>query len=477
MNNVKLIAENTLFLLIGNVASKIFSLFSVILIARYLGESGYGVYSFVFAFIAFFSIISELGIYPILVREIARDSEIAGKIVSNALLIKFGLAVFAYIASILSIRIMGYPTETIKAVEIGALVLLVEIFNIYGVFYEVNLKMKYSIFFSLIGNLLTLGLVLLARYFDLGLNFVILSTVAATATKDFLLILSSRAHVEFKILFDYQVCVFLLKESLPLALSTVFTIIYYRIDTIMLSMMMGDASVGIYSAAYRISEAFIFIPGILMTSIFPLMSKSKNLDNSDNILAFSYERSMKYMFALALPMAVGITLLSDKIILEFYGDSFKNSIIALQILIWSTAIIFISYASGSFFISTNKQKFVLFYTAIGALINIVLNIILIPKYSYVGASIATVSTEFVVLLITVNKLPSLISKRKLITQNYSSIAATAVMAIFLLTGVKSSLGLLTIIPAAVIYFISYYLFKGIDVDDKKMILKIFGKRT
>ena len=473
MSKVKLIAENTSFLFIGNVGSKIVSLLSVILIARYLGDAGYGIYSFVFAFTSFFSIISELGISQVVVREISRSPEIAGKIVGNAILIKTVLSVLAFIAAIFSINIMGYPPETIKAVQIAALVLLVDIFNTYSAIYEANLKMKYPIFFLTIGNLLMLGLIVFITYFDLGLNLIILATVSVSATKNLLMFLFSTRFTKVNFDIDYQVCKYLLKSSLPLALSSVFIIIYYRIDTVMLSMMVGDAAVGIYSAGYRISETFMIIPSILMTSIFPLMSKYRG--NSEQLLVFSYEKSIKYLFSLALPMAVGTTILSDKIMLTIYGDGFRGSATVLQILIWATAIVFINSATGTFFVSINKEKVTMFYTGVGVVINVLLNSILIPKYSYSGASIATVLTELSILIITLYSMPPIISKKKLISQNFSSVLATIIMTIFLFTGVKNYFGLLTIIPSAIIYFIFYYVFKGIDVDDKKLFMKDFRK--
>lgn len=473
MSKVELIAENTAFLLVGKLASKLISLFSVILIARYLGEADYGKYSFVFAFVSFFSIISELGVYQIVLRDIPRSPERTGKLIGNAIIIKIILSVLAYILAVFIINIMGYPQETIIAVQIAAVSLLIDIFNIYGVVYEANLKMKYSVFFFFVGHVLMLGLILLITYFDFGLNLVILATMAGTAIQNFLTYIYSTKYVKVKFKIDLSVCKNLIKESLPLALSSVFTIIYYRIDMVMLSMMVGDAAVGVYSAAYRISETFLFLPGILMSSLFPLMSKF--FENSNETLAFSYEKSAKYLFSLALPMAVGTTILSDEITMAIYGDGFKGSIVALQILIWATAIIFINYATGSFYVSINKQRFVMFYTAMGAVVNILLNYVLIPKYSYIGASTATVLTEFSIFIVTLYWMPSFIPKKRLIQNNLSSVAATLVMSTFLFYGLKNYFGLFAIIPSIIIYLVSFHLFKGLDVDDKMMLKKIFGK--
>lgn len=473
MSKVKLVAENTAYAFTGKLISKVISLLTVIIIARYLGEAEYGRYSFVFAFISLFSIISELGILQILLREISRNHEIAGRMIGNAILIKIALSVLALTLAIFSINIMGYPDETIKAVRIASLVLLVDIFNTYGVVYEANLKIKYSVFFFLVSHILMLGFIALITYFDLGLNFIILATVAGSAIQNLLTYLSSKKYVEVKFDIDIHICKKLIKDSLPLALSSVFTIIYYRIDMIMLSMMVGDTAVGIYSAAYRVSETFLFIPSILMSSLFPLMSRF--FENSNKTLAYSYEKSIKYLFLLAFPMAAGVTILSDEIIQTIYGDNFKSSIAALQILIWATAIIFVNYATGSLNVSTNKQRFVMYYTGIGAIGNILLNYILIPKYSYTGASVATVLTELAILIVTAYGMPSFISRKRLVYNNLPSIVATIIMAIFLLNGLKSYFGLFAIIPSIIIYFASFHLFKGLDVDDKTILREIFGR--
>lgn len=473
MSKVKLIAENTSFLLIGKIIAKAISFYTVILVARYLGDVGYGRYNFAFAFISFFSILSELGILRILLREISKNPETAGKMIGNATLIKGILSVLAFFLAIVSVNLMGYSTEVVKGVQVASLILLVDMLNTYGIIYEANLKMKYSVFFFMLSHLCTFVLIIIITYFNLGLNLIILATVATNAIQNILTYKYSRKLIKVNFEIDPKICKYLLKESLPLALSSVFTVIYYRIDMVMLSLMIGDAAVGIYSAGYRLSEAFLLIPNVLMVSLFPLMSNL--FENHNNTLVFSYEKATKYLFSIALPMAVGTGILSDRIITLVYGNTFKDSSMVLQILIWATAIIFLNYPTGNFYISIKKQKFVMLYTGFGVVVNLLLNYILIPKYSYIGASIATVFTELSILLITTYCMPSFISKRRLIFNNYASIIATAIMSIFLLSDIKNYIGLLIIIPSIIIYSISFYLLKGLDIDDKRLIKKMMGK--
>jgi O-antigen/teichoic acid export membrane protein len=161
--------------------------------------------------------------------------------------------------------------------------------------------------------------------------------------------------------------------------------------------MKGNEIVGWYNAAYRLVIVLLFIPTAYVMAIFPVMSNLYKL--SGKSLGFSYERSIKYMLIISIPIATGITLLSNRVILLIYGVEYIPSTMALQILIWTIIFIFINYVSGNFLESINRQASVAKVTGIGAIINIVLNLLMIPKFSYIGASIATVATEFIVLLI------------------------------------------------------------------------------
>jgi O-antigen/teichoic acid export membrane protein len=475
LSKVKIIAENAFFLFAGKTIAKFIGVFVLVLIARYLGDEGYGKYTFAFTFISFLSIISELGIAQILVREISRSPKEAGKLIGNAIFVKSVLSFLAFFCAILSIYLFKSSVETVQAIQIYALILLVDIFNIYGVMFEINLKMKYSAFFYILNNLLLLMITVPVIYFNLGLNYIIFATVVADGVKNICIYIISKKFLKIKFDFDFQECKYIVKESLPLAFSAVFTLIYYRIDVIMLSFILGDTAVGIYGAAYRLSETVLFIPEVFMMSMFPLMSKF--FENSNEILVFSYEKALKYLSSIAIPMAVGTIILSDRIILTIYGSAFKNSAVALQILILATAIIFINSATSNFYISIKKQRLVMVYTGIGVIINILLNLILIPKFSYVGASIATVLTEISILIINFYYMPPMISRKELIVQNCPSIAASIVMAIFLFVVLTNYSGLWIIIPAAMIYFIFFYLFKGLNFEDREILKKLFMKKT
>lgn len=470
MNTANKILKNTGFLLAGKGITKLTSLFTIIYIARYLGEAGYGKYTFVFAFVSFFTLISDMGTHFILVREISRSQEIAKKLLGNAILISIFLSFIALILAALSINIMNYPVETEKLVLIAAIELLFGSLSNYGVIYEVNLDMKYPVFFGLLSRIFLIIAAMFVVVYDLGISWMVVFTVFSDALPNILMMIFSRNVISPEFKFDFNLCKFILKESLPLAMATFFIAIYYRIDVVMLSWLKGDVDVGIYSAAYRLTEAFTFIPATFMVSVFPLMSRY-HIESKDKLI-FSYLKSFKFLSIIALPLAFGTMLISDKIVIILYDGQFENSVQLLQILIWSTAIVFITYPLTQLLISTNKQKIFATSTAICAILNIILNLILIPGYSYTGASVATVITQLINGLIILHFRPKELLLSQLIHEIRIPFLAAIFMAIFILYS-KYYLGLIfTIVISIILYFVLLYIFGGLDSDEKQLVLKL-----
>lgn len=470
MSTVKKIAKNSGSLLLGTIATKIISFFIVIYTARYLGDVGYGKYSFAIAFVSFFYIIPYLGIQEILTREIARNPKIAEKAIGNATLIQSILGILALALAFLIGSLMSYPLETVKAIYLAALGLLFSGLSPFRVIYQVNFTMKYTVLFGVLSRIFLLASVLIITSADYGLSWLIVAGVLADALHSILMAFFSNRFVkpEFKI--DPALCRFLLKEAIPIALTSVFITIYFRIDVVMLSIMKGDAAAGIYSAGTRLTESLLFLSSTFMVSMFPIMSMYSR--ESPETLAFAYQKSIKYLFIFALPMAVGVTLLSDKIILIVYGEQFMGTSTVLKILIWATAILFITNVTNFLLMSTNKQKFITFSTALCALLNIVLNLILIPIYSYQGAAFATVFTELCLSAMLIYRLPSSISNRITLNEFHAPVIAAVTMSIFILFSSTIFSTILIIIPSILIYFITLYLFGGVNKEDKKLISKL-----
>ncbi len=403
LSTAQKVAKNTVFLLSGNLLFRLISLIVTIYLAKYLGVEDFGKYNFVFAYLAFFGILTDLGLGDILVREMSRDSEKMSLIVGNAYIIKLLLSVLAIFLAVLLVSFLGFPADTTTYIYVASTVLLFQSFSDTSkTVFQATLRMKYEIFAKLISKLVFAVMIfyLIAEHGSLLqiLYIYILSEFVRTLLNYVLSKKVTRTLYDV----DSKLWKFLFKESMPIALSGVFLIIYHRIDVLMLSMMIGghqgDIAVGLYSAAYKLSEPLGVVSYALIMSLFPVMSKSFKI--SKNSLIRSYEMGYKFTILLMLPIAVGTTLLSDKIILLVYNESYTGSITALQILVWAIFIGSVNYLMIILLTSMDKQRLNTLNMGFCVVANAVMNYILIPKYSYNGASFATVVTELILFLLT-----------------------------------------------------------------------------
>jgi O-antigen/teichoic acid export membrane protein len=265
----------------------------------------------------------------------------------------------------------------------------------------------------------------------------------------------------------------IISESIPFWLNSVFVLIYFKIDMVMLSIMSGDNAVGWYSASYRLIDALSIIPVVLMSTMYPVFSKF--YFSSRDSLEFAFKKSFKFLAIIAIPIGIGTTILAERIIVFLYGAQYLPSVAALQILIWASVLSFINYPPSTYFTSTNRQTTLMIFTFIGAILNIALNFILIPLFSYNGAAIATVSTEVVVGLLMVYSIHKSQNLSALLSDVIlKSFIAGAFMAIFLLIFPNYTLVPL-ILFAAVIYFISLYILNGFEKEDIDLFNQVLGR--
>ena len=378
-------------MLAGNVIFRLVSLFVIIYLARYLGTVGFGKYSFVFAYLAFFNIITDLGLQQILVREMVREPSTAPKLMGNAYLIRLLLTVFAVGLAIVIITLLQYPDDITLYVYIVSITLFfISFSDFYGTVFEANLAMEYNVIAKLAFKFVSAGLIFWIIFSHGTLIHIMIVLVFSEGIKTLLSYLFSRKFVRPRFAIDFGLWRYLLKECLPLAFTGVITIIYYRIDMIMLSMMMDDAAVGIYSAAYRLCDPFSLIPYALTVSLFPLMSAYFKSSKDD--LIRTYTLAFRYLLITALPLVVSMVLVADKVILLIYGTPFADSSTVLQILIWSVIFGMVNALLWNVLVAIDMQKLIMWSVTFCAAVNIALNLLLIPVMSYNGAAIATVVT-------------------------------------------------------------------------------------
>jgi O-antigen/teichoic acid export membrane protein len=396
-SRARVILKNSGALGLSTVIGKIFYLLLFVFIGRYLGPNDFGKFTFALSFIAMFLVVSDLGLNLFTVKEVAKDKSLTKKYLNNIVVLKTFLALLAFVMVMLLVVLLGYPEKTIKIVFLLALAALFSNIST-GIrwIFQAYLRLEYDSVLNVVQNMLFFGLgylVLRLNWGIYGIGYTQIFVWIFILISSWILVSKKFTQINFE--FDLEFWRRLLKSSIPFALMLVFTGLYLNLDTVLLSFFKGDQAVGLYNAANRLVLAGKMIPGVVIASLFPLLSEAskKPKGEFDRFLG----KSLTLMFCLGLPIGVGTTFLAGKMINLLYGEKFSGSAIALQILIWGLFSMYLSIVLGNGLIAKGHQKINTAVTGIGLLISLVVNFSLIPRLSYLGTSIAILSTEFFVM--------------------------------------------------------------------------------
>lgn len=377
----------------------VLSLFSIRLITGHLGPEGFGMYATVLAFFSLFSAIIDLGLGPVTAREISRENadeqNILGKIVTLRLLTSGTLVILSPIL----IYFFPYSQELKIGIFFAALATVFSTFSyvLNGIFQK-RLIMDKVAFIELGGKLLQVGLVWFFITAQFGFLYIASTVVIALIFNATLAYILSRRYIHFRLSFDPSFWKNFLKESLPLGATAIITFAYFKFDTILLSIWQSQAEVGVYNVAYKIIENLVFFPAMLVGLILPLLSRYiyTNRPYFEEIAG----KTSKVFLVFVTPLVVGTWFLAPYIVHIISGADFAAAVPVLRILILALACIFFGNYFNMLLIVSNAQKKLMIALLCIALVNVAVNVVVIPLYSYMGAAYTSLLTEFLVALIS-----------------------------------------------------------------------------
>jgi O-antigen/teichoic acid export membrane protein len=471
MNTTQRIAKNTAALFAAQFVVSLLGLALSIFIARSLGDVTFGKYSFALAFTAIFVVFSDLGYNTLLIRDVARDKTQATKYLNNIIGIHALLAILIFALIVITINVMDYPADTKNVVYLfGIYTLVVSFSAVFKVTFRAFEKMEYEAGISIFTNIIRVSLGLLVLFLGYGLIELALVFILS-GVFDFLfsLFICERKFVKPKMELNFDFLKSTIMIALPLSMLSIFGIIYVRADTVMLSMMKGDAVVGWYNAAYNLIIALKIIPTLFLTSLFPAALSVFN--KSRNQFYSYYEKSIKYLIAIGLPMAIGITLLSKSVILFIYGSQYSNSITVLQILSWDCLLLFIYAALGNALVGMGKERQVALSALVCACVNVALNFLLIPKFSLIGSAVATVFAETILLLSYLY-----LMKRYLRGMPIHKFMVKPILSSVPMIGIVTLLNanlILVILLSAITYSFVFFVIGGVEEEEKRLVYSSF----
>jgi O-antigen/teichoic acid export membrane protein len=458
----------------SQIITYIMGFFITMYSARYLGAEGFGIISLALAITGILVVFTDLGLGTLTVREVARDKSLVDKYTSNVAVIKLLLAFFTFILTAIIVYLFGYADEIKMVVYIITGSTLVNALS--GIFYPIFQSYE-KMEFQSIANVLNSSIMLVGTFLVIFYNldiyyFASLYLVSNIVVFFFIISVYVREFHAPSFNVDLAFWKPTLMMALPLSLVSIFSLIAYRVDTILLSLLKGSTVVGWYSASYRLMEVFLFLPGVFATAVFPVFS-SLHL-SSHETLKLSYQKSFKYLAILSIPVAVGTTVLAPEIVLLIYKSAFTPSIIILQILIWAIPITFLNYIFGTILPAMNRQNVLLKVTFLSMILNIALNLVVIPIYSYVGAAVVTVVTELFIFILCLFILSRTFSKVRLQEVFFKPVVASLIMLLFLLY-FKTNL-FLEIAMGAILYFVVLIVIRTFNDDDWDILRQIIGKK-
>jgi len=269
------------------------------------------------------------------------------------------------------------------------------VFN--GVFQK-NLRMDKVTITELLGRIIQVLFIIVAVKNNWGFTAIIFSVLLSSIFTFGAIVFLSRKYIKFSLKFDFDYWKKFLKMSMPVGISAFVTFLYFKMDTILLSILKGSEAVGIYNMAYKIIENITFFPGMIVGLILPLLSMYVFSDK--NNFTKIVNETAKVFILIIVPLIIGTLFLAEDIIGIIGGEEFLISANVLRILIVALAFIFFGNLFNSILLSANLQNKLMHILSFCAVFNIGLNFIFIPMYSYNGAAAVSLVTEFLVVLLT-----------------------------------------------------------------------------
>jgi O-antigen/teichoic acid export membrane protein len=382
--------QNTGWIFFMKVLSMAVSFIATLFIARNLGPSNFGQLSYAISFVGIFSFIASLGIDSILYRELIKYPEQKAKFLGSAFTIKMVAGVIG--AIIVAIFAYSWAIDDVSKVLILIIsgTFIFNPFQIIGYEFQAQVKSKYPSIISFIVTVLLNTAKIAVIVSGKGVIYLALTLLLESILYAIFYWIFYKSKLGQKISewrFDKAIAITLLKDSAPLIFSGAFAVIYSEIDQILIKHMIDARAVGIYDSAVRLAEVWYFIPNIIMMSLFPAIINAKIV--SREIYAKRLKKLSLLLVGLATGIALVTTILAPFMISILYGTAFIGGIIILQIYIWSLIGSFLGTLVTNYLIAENYRKISLFSNLIPMTVNVILDLIWIPKYGIIGPACAT----------------------------------------------------------------------------------------
>jgi len=389
------VIKNAFWLNFGEITGRLIRAAIIIYAARVLGSAGYGIFSYALSLAAFFSVFSDIGVSNILTREVSKRPDLKTQYLSTAFFIKIGLLALSIALIIFVAPIFVKIKDVLPLLPIIAFLLVFDSFRDFGIaFIRALEKMEKEALIRILTNaaIVVFGFIAITVYAS-SRSFAVAYTLGSG--------LSALAIIwilrdQFRKIFTYfkkELVYPILCSAWPFALFSLLGVILVNTDMIMLGWFRPAEELGFYAAANRPIQLFWIIPGILATTLFPVFSRLANKNNEKFTLIL--EKAVVAVLLIGLPLVAGGLILGDSIVQILYGNEYLPTIPAFRILLVTVLVAYPSSLIANAVFAYDKQKSLIAYFLLGALGNIIFNLLLIPYWGIAGAACSTIGTQII----------------------------------------------------------------------------------
>jgi O-antigen/teichoic acid export membrane protein len=387
----------------AGISQLLYTLLAFILVpfaARYLGREGYGVYALATTLGFFVALISDLGMSTLLTREISKQKRIAAKLFSYSLSIKALFSVVALLVLTLYLAIGRLDSISIQVIYLFAIASIITSFSqsAFSVFRGFE-QIRFETLAVFIDKFLSVAIGISFLLIGLGIRPFISSFLIAAAVKLLLSFAILRKHfIPVRIRVNIKRSFVMLSTSISFGLSIFLAMCYNYLDILMLSVLSSMVHVGLYAASYKLLALTSMIPTVLSIAFLPQFSV---VQSNRTRLTELFLKGCKYLILFVFPMLPFVWLMSIPIIYLVFGATYHDSIASLNILVVAAVAQMFNTFFVPLYASVNHQRKIVHFQVFGLAANVLLNAVLIPVFSYIGAAIATVFTEWLILILII----------------------------------------------------------------------------
>ncbi len=391
-SNFRKVLINIYWLFLDKILSIGVAFFISVWVARYLGPTNLGTLKYINAFVFLFSPLATLGMNNVVVRELVEHPEAKHEIIGTAFFLRVICGILTTMMVILVTFIAPPADANVQLfIAISSSVFLFKVFGVIDDWFQSQLESKYPVLSrNIILAVLSIAKIGLIQYHAPLILFILLPVIEA-ALYSLLIVIFYGQRNNFHTILSWRLnterAKYIFRESLPLLFTGIAVSLYLMADQVMLGQMVGNKAVGIYSVAVGLSEMWYMIPVIFSSSLYPTVIRLKQADK------YQYDKRLQQYYDLMALMAYVIIAcvlpLAHSVINSLYGSSYDAAVPILYVHLWTCLFTFIGIAQSTWLTSEGLQKQNFIATALGAVLNVLLNLLLIPRFEGMGSAIAT----------------------------------------------------------------------------------------